>query len=196
MMRIDDDGSLDLEEVDAVLGTLSDHEVAWRDRQIFLQSRGYMLRPRLRPGWHPSWISPRKDFTECEDSILLPVCFWNALDVADHAHLQQGRVHLVDATRISDGTPVYIKRVKTGDNESSIAVHLDQESLRQNPRNHSIPVFDLFGDSEDPTISYMVMPFLSTADVPPFETVGEVVDFCEQLLEVCTCCLFNLRIRS
>lgn len=107
--------------------------------------------------------------------------------LSDHVRPQQSRVHLIDATRISDGKLVYIKRVKTGDQESSIAVYLDQESLRQGPRNHSVPVLDLFEDSEDPTISYMVMPFLSIADVHPFETVGEVVDFCEQLLEVRTC---------
>lgn len=76
-MPIDDDGPLDLDEVDALLGTLSDHEAAWRDRQLFLQSRGYMLRPRLRPDWQPSWISPRKDFSQCEDSILLPVRFFD-----------------------------------------------------------------------------------------------------------------------
>lgn len=75
-MSTDDDNSLDLAEIDAVMGTLSDFEVAWRDRQLFLQSRGYMLRPRLRPGWQPSWISPRKDFDQCEDSIISPVRFF------------------------------------------------------------------------------------------------------------------------
>lgn len=75
-MSNDDDGSLDLAEIDAVMGTLSDIEIAWRDRQLFLQSRGYMLRPRLRPGWSPSWISPRKGFEQCEDSVISPVrCF-------------------------------------------------------------------------------------------------------------------------
>lgn len=64
---------LSTEQDDALFGELSDREIAWRDRQLFLQSRGYMLRPRLRPGWRPSWISPRKSILESEDAIPLPV---------------------------------------------------------------------------------------------------------------------------
>lgn len=74
-MSSDDDVSLDNldDEVDKTFGTLTMDETAWRDRQLFLQSQGYMLRPRLRPGWKPSWISPRKDFMDCEDAVPLPV---------------------------------------------------------------------------------------------------------------------------
>jgi hypothetical protein len=52
---------------------LSPYEVKWRDRQPFLESKGYMLRPRLRPGWTPSWLSTGEDYDSCEDSALLPV---------------------------------------------------------------------------------------------------------------------------
>lgn len=30
-------------------------ECWWRDRYDWLAERGYMLRPRYRPGWKPSW---------------------------------------------------------------------------------------------------------------------------------------------
>ena len=52
---------------------LSSFETKWRDRQPFLESKGYMLRPRLRPGWTPSWLSTGRRFFDCEDSVRLPV---------------------------------------------------------------------------------------------------------------------------
>ena len=52
---------------------LSSHEVAWRDRQPFLESKGYMLRPRLRPGWTASWLATGKSRFYCEDFPRLPV---------------------------------------------------------------------------------------------------------------------------
>ena len=90
----------------------------------------------------------------------------------------------MDATRMSDGTMVYIKRVKTGDDESRIATMLWSEDLRRNPWNHSVPVLDLFQDDDDPSISYLIMPFLRLIDRPPFDLVEEVVDFVDQILEV------------
>ena len=37
------------------MGALLEHEEWWRDHQVWLQERGYMLRKRYRPGWIPSW---------------------------------------------------------------------------------------------------------------------------------------------
>jgi hypothetical protein len=88
---------------------------------------------------------------------------------------------LVDATRISDGKLVYIKEVKTGDQESRVALAL---SALGDSANHSVPILDTFADLTDESISYIVMPFLRLSDNPPFETVGEVVDFVDQALEV------------
>ena len=42
-------------------------EIFWSDHQPWLQERGYMLRPRLRPGWVPSWKGTRKFWWYCED---------------------------------------------------------------------------------------------------------------------------------
>lgn len=61
--------------VDQVYSSLSPDEERWRDRQRFLQSMGYMLRPRFRPGWVPSWRGKmpaiRPEYSE--DGISLPV---------------------------------------------------------------------------------------------------------------------------
>ena len=61
--------------VDEVFSTLAPEEERWRDRQQFLESVGYMLRPRYRPGWIPSWRGKmpeiRPEFSE--DGLALPV---------------------------------------------------------------------------------------------------------------------------
>ena len=42
----------------------------WRERYTHLQECGYILRPRYKPGWKPSWIGTNLDPTFCEDSIM------------------------------------------------------------------------------------------------------------------------------
>lgn len=63
---------------------------------------------------------------------------------------------------------------------------LSSPSLLGDPRNHCVPILDSFEDDTDPTISYIIMPFLKTMDEPPFLSVDEVIDFVEQIMEVCT----------
>ncbi|KAI9438640.1 kinase-like domain-containing protein [Lactarius indigo] len=143
--------------------SLSPDEITWRDLQPFLESKGYMLRPRLRPGWSPSWLMTGTYWRRAEDSAPLP-----------------HRPSLVDATRVADGKLVYIKRVQTNDQESRIAVML---SSYEDPTNHSVPILDTFADDADGSISYIVMPFLRLVDEPPFYAIDEILDFADQLLE-------------
>ena len=79
---------------------------------------------------------------------------------------------------------VYIKRVKTGDEESRIACMLRSGELLNDPRNHSVPIIEVFQDEKRPDISYMVMPFLRPISHPKFDLVENVVDFVDQMLEV------------
>ncbi|KAH9920912.1 kinase-like domain-containing protein [Fomitopsis serialis] len=91
--------------------------------------------------------------------------------------------HTVDATRMSDGKLVSIKRIRTGSTESRIATILCSPPLNDDPTNHCVPILDMFEDDEDAVASYMVMPFLRHFDDPPFECVDDVLDFGEQMLE-------------
>lgn len=59
---------------------------------------------------------------------------------------------------------------------------LSADSLRQNPCNHSVPIFDLFQDCDDSSVSYMVMPFLRLIDRPEFELVLDIVEFGDQIM--------------
>lgn len=62
---------------------------------------------------------------------------------------------------------------------------LSSSPLRDDPQNHSVPILDVFPDNEDAGLSYIVMPFLHQIDKPEFRWVGEIVDFVDQILEVC-----------
>ena len=91
----------------------------------------------------------------------------------------------MDAVRISDRKSVYIKKVPTDSEEIRIATFLSGDSLRTDTRNHCVPILDVFPDDEDASNSYMIMPLLRHIDNPEFETVDDVVDFVDQVLEVC-----------
>lgn len=68
-----------VDEISIVLSRLSNAERKWRDRTEMLEREGYLLRPRLRPGWTPSWIESGKHPLQCEDGHRLPV-----IDSLDH----------------------------------------------------------------------------------------------------------------
>lgn len=90
----------------------------------------------------------------------------------------------MDARRISDNRLVYIKRVRTGGSEVKIATMLVAAPLDKDPRNHCVPILDVFQDDQDEDISYMIMPFLRPIIRPQFDYVENVVDFVNQVLEV------------
>lgn len=58
--------------------------------------------------------------------------------------------------------------------------------MRDDPRNHCVPILDSFIDEMEPDTEFIVMPMLRKFDSPCFGTVIEVFDFVRQLLEVST----------
>lgn len=97
---------------------------------------------------------------------------------------------IMDATRISDGRVVAIKRVIPGDNfeETEIVQYLNGERLRSDVRNNAVPALDVLEVPEterDGPCTLLVMPLLRPFDDPWFETYGEVVAFFTQMLNVC-----------
>lgn len=48
-------------------------EIEWRNRYTALASEGYLLRPRYRPNWSPSWRGTNLHPTYCEDSVNILV---------------------------------------------------------------------------------------------------------------------------
>jgi hypothetical protein len=60
--------------VDRELGAINAIEAWWIERQEALERAGYMLRPRYRAGWKPSWEGTKKLYFHCEDGQIKVVC--------------------------------------------------------------------------------------------------------------------------
>ncbi|TFK92760.1 hypothetical protein K466DRAFT_562133, partial [Polyporus arcularius HHB13444] len=85
--------SMKYDDPESFPGGLRGMEVYWAHRYEFLNSAGYQLRPRYRPGWVPSWQASKKSRWDVEDGVTLFV------------------ERIMDAVRTKDGTPVVIKRI-------------------------------------------------------------------------------------
>lgn len=163
--------------------TLTNSEVAWRDNYEWLLSCGYQLRPRLRPNWVPSWISnPPQEPTMAylrEDSIGGRVS--TPLWISISTQLSGLQSVVIDATRISDGKVVILKRIEKNElvsgTETEIACYVSLSALQDEPDNHSVRVLEVLRKPSDESFEVLVMPLLRPFDSPRFETVGEGVDF-------------------
>ncbi|KAL5492954.1 hypothetical protein ACEPAI_4402 [Sanghuangporus weigelae] len=143
---------------------LNSGERWWRDRYSFLMKYGYQLRPRFRPGWTPTWVRKKKDPLLCEDGY------------------RNFHPKVIDAVRVSDGTKVAIKRVPRRSDELPILKYLTSEEMLRDPRNHAVPLLDVFSEDDDAYI-FIVMPLLINFSILPFTSVDEVVHFMRQMLE-------------
>ncbi|KAI0796161.1 kinase-like domain-containing protein [Abortiporus biennis] len=141
-------------------------EVFWRDNQKWLEQRGYMLRPRYRPEWIPS-------FTVDDD----------VYDYEDGAQIINPDV--LDATHIATNELVMLKRIsqQTHPYEVEITTYFTKESLRSDPRNHCVPLLEVLEVPNDPTIKIIVLPLLRKYNDPRFKTVGEALEFFRQAFE-------------
>lgn len=92
----------------------------------------------------------------------------------------------LDAARIADGRPVYLKCVNKNSKELEITRLLSSEGLKEDPRNHSVPLLDVLDDPLDPNVAILVLPILRSIIRPHFFAVREAVDFIVQILEVST----------
>jgi len=89
----------------------------------------------------------------------------------------------MDATRISDGRSVVLKRqlVEEGPYEHQINKLFSTEPLASNPRNHCARLLDVIQLPGDQPI--LVHPLLRHHCDPPFRTFGEFVTFFAQICE-------------
>ncbi|KAI0358590.1 hypothetical protein OH77DRAFT_1397313 [Trametes cingulata] len=150
------------------LEELSSSECWWRDHQVWLQERGYMLRPRYRPGWKPSW-------KDRPGGLLVLAEDW-------HTSMHP---RILDAVRMSDNRLVILKQIKRSwyPHELEITQFLSSEERRSDPRNHTMPILDVFDVPDDPDLTLIVMPLLRACDSPSWQTVGEVIAFLIQVFE-------------
>ena len=93
--------------------------------------------------------------------------------------------HIIDATRLSDGKYVTLKRVKTSVHpyEVDIGLYFSTTGLASDTENHCVPFYEILSLDDDETI-IIVMPLLRSYSDPPFDTFGEVIECFRQLFEV------------
>lgn len=94
----------------------------------------------------------------------------------------------IDATRISDGFPVYLHLIseKKSPEEADIMLHLTSGKFSDEHHgdNHTIPVFEILEVDDNCDLCVIVTPLMRACDDPWFENMGETVDFLGQVLEV------------
>ncbi|KAH9959175.1 kinase-like domain-containing protein, partial [Russula dissimulans] len=146
-------------------GDIGKNEKWWVERQEALERAGYLLRPRYRPGWEPSWTSTKKSYLDFEDGKTLR------------------HPNNMDATRTSDGRQVMLKRLpfRAGPYELEINNLFSTEPLSSNPRNHCVQTLDVIRLPNDPPI--IVQPLLRPFYNPPFQTFGEFVTSFAQICD-------------
>ncbi|KAH9899125.1 kinase-like domain-containing protein [Epithele typhae] len=128
--------------------------VQWRDHQQWLEKHGYLLRPRLRPGWVPSWTGTKK--------------LW----VFYAIRMSNGEVVVIK--RISKSTNPY---------EVDISRMFSAGLLASDPRNHCVPVYDILQSPLDDDIVFIVIQSLRPFNAPRFGTMGEALECIRQFIE-------------
>ncbi|KAJ6463415.1 kinase-like domain-containing protein, partial [Mycena sanguinolenta] len=150
--------------VDEFNPTLFKRERFWVSMQPFLLAQGYQLRPRYHPDWIPS----------CATGTGL----FQRFDREDRA-----AVSVLDAIRICDGKKVVLKRVEPNSQEIVFMKYLNRPSIREDPRNRTIPLLDILGPAPNTSWSFLVMPYCREFTYPPFHCRGEFVEAMTQFLE-------------
>ncbi|EGN92979.1 hypothetical protein SERLA73DRAFT_190357 [Serpula lacrymans var. lacrymans S7.3] len=148
-------------------GALRDDELWWCSHFQWLMERGYLLRPRYAPGWVPSWQNTKKFWYNCEDGRTP----WYP--------------HLLDATRIADGSYVSLKVIVKSRHpfEADIGRYFSSGQLVKDPANHCVPIYEVIEVPKEQDKIMLVMPLLREYDDPPFDTFGEAVDCFRQIFE-------------
>ncbi|KAJ3891694.1 hypothetical protein GG344DRAFT_76683 [Lentinula edodes] len=147
--------------------TLYNSESWWSGHFEYLKERGYMMRPRYRPGWKPS--------------------FKPGLLAALYSEDGQTMLHpyVMDALRISDSYMVAMKRVKVSTGEDKVASFFSDEEHNTNSRNHCIRVLEVLAVPGNDNEKILVMPWLRNVMDPRFRTIGEAIQFFKEMIEVC-----------
>lgn len=91
---------------------------------------------------------------------------------------------MIDATRVSDGKLVMLKAIPSTSTEVDICRYFSSQPLCNDPRNRCIPLLEVLSHPDDPDVCIMVMPYLRNIDQPVFDTVENILECGEQILDV------------
>lgn len=93
--------------------------------------------------------------------------------------------HILDATQMTTGELVTLKRINTNDHPTEIEItrYFSSEPLASHPRNHCVTLYEVLHIPDNPDEAVLVLPTLRPFNNPPMETVGEAVEFFRQVFE-------------
>ncbi|KAJ7162164.1 hypothetical protein C8R46DRAFT_904157 [Mycena filopes] len=134
---------------DRLPGDLLPSERFFRDHQVWLEERGYMLRSRYKPDWVPSWLAKGDFYIDAFDG------------------------YAVSGTAQDSNKP----------RELEIASLVSSSPLKEDPRNHCVPILEVLDVPDVEDCSIIVMPLLRRFGSPRFDTFGETIDFFDQAFE-------------
>lgn len=77
-----------------------------------------------------------------------------------------------------------LKTVSHLGDEIAIGRLLSRDDVANDPTNHCVPIFQVLQDPIDKSKAIIVMKYLRPFNDPELRTIGEVVDFIAQTLEV------------
>ncbi|KAJ3782090.1 kinase-like domain-containing protein [Lentinula aff. detonsa] len=149
------------------LYALSESEEWWAGHFGYLKERGYMMRPRYRPGWKPSYGHD-------------PRGIYKNMFAEDGQHSIHSAI--MDALRISDSLVVAMKRVEISTGEDQIATLFSDDAHNSDPRNHSVRIIEVLPVPEG-NEKILVMAWMREVMDPRFRTVGEAVQFLKEMIE-------------
>ena len=167
-------------------GGLFESEYFWREHQAWLATSGYMLRPRYRLDWEPSWLKSKTSPFFCEDGRSSAVSFTVFLRLSRPYGILQ-RTTIMDAVRTSDKRVVVLKQVPKSRYpiEEELNHFLTMSEPQASDRhNYSVPVYEILQSPLDENVLILVMPYLARIYSVKFATVGEAVECFRQLFEV------------
>ncbi|KAJ7646848.1 kinase-like domain-containing protein [Roridomyces roridus] len=152
-------------------GRLPQDEIFWREHYSWLKECGYLLRSRYAPGWTAPWTDPKNVRKATEGDVMPPFGV------------------VADATRISDGLTVLIKKSDPLRNdapifhEGRIFRKVSSEPMASHPKNRCIQMIEILPVPDDNKFELIVMPFYYDWMLIPFGSVGEVLEFFAQIFE-------------
>ncbi|KAJ3823074.1 kinase-like domain-containing protein [Lentinula raphanica] len=146
---------------------LSVYDKWWIKHFEYFKDHGYMMRPRYRPGWKPSY-NPEKVFEK--------------LDAEDGQEMIHGDV--MDALRMSDSLVVALKLVKVSTGETRMATFFSNDTNNHNPRNHCVRILEVLPLPDEDDKKILVMTWMRPIMDPRFRTIGEGVQFFKEMIEV------------
>ncbi|KAF8829573.1 hypothetical protein HHX47_DHR3000455 [Lentinula edodes] len=144
---------------------LDESEEWWIGHFEYLKERGYMMRPRYRPGWQPSYIPGSFGSLYAEDAQRTP------------------HPYIMDALRMSDSLIVALKLVKTSTGEDEIAMLFSDDDHNSDPHNHCVRILEVLPVPGADAEKILVMVWMRNVMDPRFRTIGEAIQFFKEMIE-------------